>query len=85
MVFVKIPYSADQGNFKMVSGNYFARSGNFFAITGNPVKGSFSGSYRSNPVSIQNFIRVTKRDKCVTATRDARIADSVPACAALGV
>jgi len=36
-------------------------------------------------VSIQNLIRVTKRDKCATATRDARIADSVPACAALGV
>jgi hypothetical protein len=36
-------------------------------------------------VSIQNLIRVTKSDKCVTATRDARVADSIPACAALGV
>jgi hypothetical protein len=39
----------------------------------------------STVVSIQNLIRVTKRDKCVTGTRDARIADSVPAGAALGV
>ena len=44
--------------------------------------------FKSDPrsvVCIQNLIRMTKRDKCVTATRDARIADSVPACAALGV
>ena len=37
------------------------------------------------PVAVQNLIRVTKRDKCGTATRDARIFDSGPACTAVGV
>jgi hypothetical protein len=30
-------------------------------------------------VAIQNLVRVTKRGKCVTATRDVRVADSFPA------
>jgi len=36
-------------------------------------------------VSGQNLMRVTKRDKCVTATRNVRAADSDPARPAFGV
>jgi hypothetical protein len=36
-------------------------------------------------VPVQNLVRVTKRENCVTATRDARVADSDRARVAVGV